>query len=164
MQKLRQNLQILLHGIGSDVSEPIISMLRSARLAPRAESADDEKQLSQALNDNHWDLLLYHHSSSLPLDELGKILKNHSKDIPVIVLAPDASPEHRIEGLKQKASAVVPLDQTEMLVLTVRRELYHLENRRRRRMAEFHLTETEKRCRELLHSSSEGDRFSQSQR
>ncbi len=159
MQNLRQNLNILFIGASTEVSEPIMSRLRSTRLAPRAESADDQDELTEALKKNHWDLIIYCQGHPLDLKQLGQLLKSNSKDIPVLVLAPDAGPEHRIDGLKHKACAVVPIDQTDMLVLVVRRELYHLENRRRRRAAEFHLIETEKRCRELLHSSSEAIAF-----
>ncbi len=159
MQNLRQNLNILFIGASTEVSEPIMSRLRSTRLAPRAESADDQDELTEALKKNHWDLIIYCQGHPLDLKQLGQLLKSNSKDIPVLVLAADAGPEHRIDGLKHKACAVVPIDQTDMLVLVVRRELYHLENRRRRRAAEFHLIETEKRCRELLHSSSEAIAF-----
>ena len=159
MQKLRQNLNILFIGVDSPVSEPIMSLLRSARLAPRADSAITETDLARALKAGHWDFFIYRLGTELSLELLGKILKSNNKDIPVLVLAPDSSPEHRVHGLKMKASAVIPIDQTEMLVLAVRRELYHLENRRRRRMAEFHLIETEKRCRQLLHSSNEAIAF-----
>lgn len=159
MQNLRQNLNILFIGTSSEVSEPIMSRLRSTRLAPRAESADDEPALTDALKKSHWDMIIYRQGNELDLKQLGQILKSNNKDVPVLVLAPDATPEHRIDGLKHKASAVVPIDQTDLLVLVVRRELYHLENRRRRRVAEFHLIETEKRCRELLHSSSEAIAF-----
>ncbi|MEH6473273.1 MAG: EAL domain-containing protein [Halopseudomonas sp.] len=159
MQKLRQNLNILFTGTTTQVSEPIMTLLRSARLAPRAESANDEAELVKALKAGHWDIIIYAQGAELSLESLGKTLKSNNKDIPVLVLAPDASPEYRVHGLKMKACAVVPVDQTEMLVLVVRRELFHLENRRRRRMAEFHLIETEKRCRQLLHSSNEAIAF-----
>ncbi|MEH6825460.1 MAG: EAL domain-containing protein [Motiliproteus sp.] len=159
MQKLRQNLNILFIGVDTPVSEPIMSMLRTARLAPRAESASNEAELVLALKASHWDIFIHHHAAELTLASLGNILKTNNKDIPVVDLVPDTSPEHWIQGLKMKACAAVPLGQTEMLTLIIRRELYHLENRRRRRMAEFHLIETEKRCRQLLHSSNEAIAF-----
>ena len=159
MQKLRKNLELLLIDLGSNLSEPIMSLLRSSRLAPRAEEARDQAQLHQALNNNQWDLVLYRKGSSISLEQLSHTLKEHNHDIPLIVLAPDSSPEHRLEGLKLKANEVVPADQPEIAVMVIRRELYQLENRRRRRMSEFHLIETEKRCRELLHSSNEAQAF-----
>lgn len=159
MQKLRQNLNILFIGATTQVSEPIMTLLRSARLAPKAEAANSESELTQALRAGHWDIIIYRQGVELSLQLLSNTLKANNKDIPVLVMAPDAAPEHRIQGLKMKACGVVPIDQTEMLVLVIRRELYHLENRRRRRMAEFHLIETEKRCRQLLHSSNEAIAF-----
>ena len=159
MQKLRQNLNILFIDTPSQISEPIMTRLRSGRLAPRADSANNEAEFTTALRAGHWDIIIYKQDTGISLQSLGQLLKSNNKDIPVLVLAPDASPEHRINGLKMKACAVVPIDETEMVVLVIRRELYHLENRRRRRMAEFHLLETEKRCRQLLHSSNEAIAF-----
>ncbi len=159
MQNLRQNLNILFIGVTSQTSEPIMSKLRSTRLSPRAESADDREQLSRALHKNHWDIAIYRQGTELPLETLIQTFKSNNKDTPVLVLAPDATPEHRISGMKMKASAVIPIDQPDLLVLILRRELFHIESRRRRRMAEFHLIETEKRCHDLLHSSSEAIAF-----
>ncbi|RDE18140.1 EAL domain-containing protein [Motiliproteus coralliicola] len=155
MQKLRQSLQLLLIGVSSDRSEPIMSLLRSSRLAPRAVLVEAGEPLEQALQAQQWDLILYQLGSEPGLEDLGKRLNHHNKDIPVIALAENSDPQHRIEGLKLKANEVIPADQAEMAVMVIRRELYQLESRRRRRIAEFHLMETEKRCRELLHTSSE---------
>ncbi|MEH6627182.1 MAG: EAL domain-containing protein [Motiliproteus sp.] len=159
MQKLRQNLNIVFIGVSTTDSEPFISLLRSARLAPRAELADSEKSLEQLLKTRQWDIIIYAQTTDISFTHLSKLLKALNKDIPVIILAPDHSSEHAISGLKEKASAVVPLDEKELLVLTIRRELYHLENRRRRRQSEFHLLEAEKRCRDLLQSSNEAIGF-----
>ncbi|WP_207062322.1 bifunctional diguanylate cyclase/phosphodiesterase [Motiliproteus sp. SC1-56] len=159
MQKLRQNLNILFIGVKSTDSEPVISLLQAERLSAHAEQVDTAEQLNKALGARTWDLILIAQQAPLSLAELGEQLKAHNKDIPVIVLAPTADVEHRLEGMKNRASAVVPFDQKELLTLVIRRELYHLKNRRRRRQAEFHLVESEKRLRELLHSSSEAIAF-----
>lgn len=155
MANLRQNLNILFTGISTSDSEPTISLLRAARLNPRAEQAADEAELRKQLGERSWDLILFAENDKLSLEQLAAVVKNHSKDIPVIVLAPDNATNHRMNGLKHRAAAVVPHGEKELLALVVRRELYHLENRRRRRQAEFLLVESEKRCRELLHSSTD---------
>ncbi|WP_210397120.1 EAL domain-containing protein [Motiliproteus sediminis] len=155
MANLRQNLNILFTGISSSDSEPTVSLLRAARLNPRAEQAASEAQLRQQLNERSWDLILFAENDSLSLEQLADVVKNHSKDIPVVVIAPDNATCHRMNGLKHRAAAVVPSGEKELLALVVRRELYHLENRRRRRQAEFLLVESEKRCHELLHSSTD---------
>ena len=159
MQNLRQNLSLLFIDVTPEVSEPIMTRLRSTRLTPRAESANDETGIKKALQDSHLDLIIYNQTASLSLRQLSQMLKSSNKDLPVLVIAPDTDPAHRLAGLKLKACAVIPVDQVEMMVLVIRRELYYLESRRRRRIAEFHLIETEKRCRELLHSSNEAIAF-----
>ncbi len=159
MQKLRQSLNIIFSGVTASDSEPFISLLRSSRLAPRAELANDEDALKALLDDRQWDIVIHADNGSLSFERLGQLLKSNNKDMPLIMLAPDNDPEHVVSGLKQRASAVVPIQEKELLVLTIRRELYHLENRRRRRQSEFHLLETEKRCRELLQSSREAIAF-----
>ncbi|OMH39026.1 EAL domain-containing protein [Motiliproteus sp. MSK22-1] len=155
MQKQRQSLNIIFIGVSSKDSEPLMSLLRTARLAPRAEQADNEENLEQVFNQHSGDVVIYRQDCDVTFSKVAEQLKNNNKDMPVIVLAPDASPEHVIKGLKQKASAVVPIAEKELLVMVIRRELFHRENRRRRRQAEFHLSEAEKRCRELLQSSKE---------
>ncbi|MCW8886485.1 MAG: EAL domain-containing protein [Motiliproteus sp.] len=151
---MRQSLNIIFIGASTSDSEPFISLLRSARLAPRAELADSGSTLESMIKERQWDIIIFKEGAQISFEELGKLLKTLNKDIPVILLSPNNDPKHLVEGLKNKASAVVPADEPELMVLTIRRELYHLENRRRRRTSEFHLQETEKRCRELLHSSS----------
>ncbi|MFT6914084.1 MAG: diguanylate cyclase (GGDEF)-like protein/PAS domain S-box-containing protein [Motiliproteus sp.] len=159
MSTLHQNLNILFIGADTQVSEPILTLLRSARLTPKTESVHTETQLKQAFSAGHWDIILYRQGIELPLKTLATTLKAYKKDIPVLVMAPDATSAYRIQGLKMKACEVVPIDQTEMLVLIIRRELDHLENRRRRRMTEFHLLEAEKRNRQLLQASGEATAF-----
>lgn len=159
MQNLRQNLHILLIGISSADSEPTVSLLRAARLNPRAEQADGEDAVRKALQQGHWDLILFADTPELPLEKLADLVRNNSKDIPVVVIAPDNATEHRTRGLKNRAAAVIPQGEKELLALAIRRELFHVENRRRRRQAEFLLVEAEKRSRELLHSSTEAIGF-----
>jgi len=159
MQNLRQNLHILLCGISSADSEPTVSLLRAARLNPRAEQVDGEEAFRKALKESSWDLILFADSSALSLEKLAELVRSNSKDIPVVVIAPDNATEHRTHGLKNRAAAVIPHGEKELLALAIRRELFHVENRRRRRQAEFLLVEAEKRSRELLHSSSEAIAF-----
>lgn len=155
MQQLRKNLNIMLVGVSSADSEPVISLLRAARMSPRAVSADALESISSTLRERTWDLILFNMTSNLDVKALGELLKTNNKDIPLILLSPDDQPENRINGLRNRASAVVSIQEKELLVLIIRRELFHLENRRRRRKAEYLLIETERRCRDLLHSSSE---------
>ena len=155
MQKLRQSLNIIFIGVSSEDSEPLMSLLRTARLAPKSENAETDESFEQLLNERQHDVVIYRQDCAVNFSKVAELLKSSNKDMPVIVLAPDTSPEHALNGLNQKASAVVPIAEKELLVMVIRRELFHRENRRRRRQAEFHLSASEKRCRELLQSSKE---------
>lgn len=155
MQKPNKTINILMLGLTAEDSEPVMSLLHSARLAPRSALANDSEELLSALKERSWDLILFNQNSPVTLNEVETQLKAANRDTPLILLAPDASAEHQIEGLKRRASAIVPIDQKELLAMVIRRELNHLENRRRRRWAERLLIDTEKRLRDLLHTSTD---------
>ncbi len=153
-QRLRKNVQLLFLGLSSEETDPIISLLRGARLAPRGRQISTEEELLQALSERSWDLIICTaERDNVPLKTSLNHLKRLDRDIPVIQLVPLADSRLLLEGLKANMQAVVPLDEKELLLITIKRELENLENRRRMRQAEASIVEAEKRCRVLMEHS-----------
>ncbi len=151
----RQPLNLLTSGLDASASDPILRLLQGARYAPRAEAIADEAELADRLRQRPWDMLLVNASAGLPLLRISETLRSLSKDIPILVLASEVTPALTIQSLKERASAVAGLDQPEVAVLLMRRELVNLSHRRRRRQLEFFLNEAERRCQELMDSSTQ---------
>ena len=154
-QKLRKNVQLLFLGLSPAETDPIISLLRGARLAPRGRQISNESELLEALSERSWDLIICtSERDDLAVKQALHHLKRLDKDIPVIQLVPHADSRYLLQGLKANMQAVVPLEEKELLLISIRRELEHLENRRRMRQAEALLKESEKRCKVLMERST----------
>lgn len=130
------------------------SALKSFRMPVESVWINSEAELTEQLQERLWDLILYDDQAALQSRDIRQLIKARNRDIPWILIGSDNSPEYMREGLLQQASAVIPRHQPELLMLVIRRELYHLENRKRRRQAEFHLLELEKQQRQLIESST----------
>ena len=154
-QRLRKNVQILFLGLRAEETDPIISLLRGARLAPRGRQLSTESEFIEALSERSWDLIICtSEREDFAIRQAMQHLKRFDKDIPVIQLVPHSDSRRLLQGLKANMQAVVPLDEKELLLITIRRELEHLENRRRMRLLESQLTEAEKRGRLLMERST----------
>lgn len=154
-QALRKNVHILFLGLNPAESDPIISLLRGARMAPRGRQVVDEQSLLAALGERSWDLVICSAGrAETLLKQSLHHLKRLEKDIPVIQLVPHADSRFLLQGLKHGVTAVVPLEEKELLLLILRRELDNLENRRRMRRAESLINEAERRCLQLMRHSN----------
>jgi diguanylate cyclase (GGDEF)-like protein/PAS domain S-box-containing protein len=154
-QRLRKNVQMLFLGLRPEEMDPIISLLRGARLAPRGRQIITQQEFLDALSERSWDLLICTQDrDDFTAKHAIHHLKRLDKDIPVIQLVPHADSRLLLQGLKSNMQAVVPLDEKELLLITIRRELDNLESRRRMRQAEAMLNEAEKRCRTLMEKST----------
>jgi len=149
-QRLRKNVHILFLGLSAEEADPIITLLRGARLAPRGHQVQSEEEFTQALSEKSWDLILSPQTeSSFTAKEAIAILNRLNKDIPVIQLVPKSTDQSLLQGLKAKMATVISLNEQELLLIQIRRQLEHLENRRRLRLTEAHLAEAEKHCLQL---------------
>ena len=145
--------------INDDAAEVdrLLSMLRNAGLALRAQHAPSPEGLEKLLNDQAWDLLLaVEGATSCDAKVALRLIKKLDKDIPTLLLT-EADIEQRgralIDGLKAGARDVLALDDDQHLLLAITRELGNLQERRERRSADRKLKESERRCQQLLDSS-----------
>lgn len=154
-QRLRKNVHLLFLGLNPEETDPIISLLRGALLAPRGRQINSEAEFINALTERSWDLIVCSSErQTFTAKQAMHQLKRLDKDIPVIQLVPHADSLSLLQGLKGQMQAVVPLEEKELLLITIRRELEHLENRRRMRQAESLLVEMEKRVQLLMERST----------
>lgn len=154
-QRLRKNVQLMFLGMSAEETDPIIRLLRASRLAPRGHLVSTEQEFLDALSERSWDVILFTTEQS---GFSGKNAMHHlrrlDKDIPLIQLVPNSESHYLLQGLKNNIQAVVPLEEKELLILAIRRELDNLETRRKLRQAESDLSDAEKQYESLLESST----------
>ncbi|MCP4595380.1 EAL domain-containing protein [Neptuniibacter sp.] len=153
-QRLRKNVQLLFLGLSAEETAPLITLLRTSRISPRGKQVNNEQEFLDALSERSWDLIL------CTIDR-GEFTSKHAishlkrlhKDIPIIQIIPSSDSQLLLQGLKNHLQAVVPLDEKELVLIHIRKELDSLDHRRRLRQAEAALAEAEKRNVQLMQSS-----------
>jgi diguanylate cyclase (GGDEF)-like protein/PAS domain S-box-containing protein len=153
-QRLRKNVQLLFLGLSAEETAPLITLLRTSRISPRGKQVNTEQEFLDALSERSWDLVLCTiDRGEFTSKQAISHLKRLDKDIPVIQIIPSSDSHLLLQGLKNHIQAVVPLDEKELVLINIRRELDHLDYRRRLRVAEASLAEAEKRSQQLMQSS-----------
>jgi diguanylate cyclase (GGDEF)-like protein len=157
MAKTNETIHLLILDSSQNDAERVVSLLRNSGRATRAHRITSEEDLLETLSNGNWELLLLRDDGN---DEFGpdQVLaqvKRLDKDVPVIVMLEDFNRERTVELIKLGAQDAVPFDFQDLLLLTINRELRGLEDRRRRRLLDAHLRESEQRCQLLLESSKD---------
>lgn len=153
-QRLRKNVELMFLGLTTEETAPLLALLRTSRISPRGHKINSEKAFLDALGERSWDLIICSPTAS-KFSAMDAVihLKRLGKDIPIIQLIPKADSKRQLHGFKNRIHAVVPLDEKELLVIQIRKELENLDNRRQLRRAKAALAEAEKRNIELMDSS-----------
>ncbi|MDO6563437.1 EAL domain-containing protein [Amphritea sp. 1_MG-2023] len=150
-QRLRKNIQILFLGLTAEEVDPIITLLRGARLSPRGQQVQSAEEFNVALSERSWDIILSPQvEGQFGAKEAAQILQRLSKDIPIIQLVPNSDSQTLLQGLKARMATVISLEEQELLLIQIRRQLEHLETRRRLRIVEAELAQTDKQCQALV--------------
>ncbi len=156
MQKKNATVHLLILDPSQNDAESLVSLLRNSGKATRAHRITSEEDLEETLKSGNWDLLLARDlDQEFSADDALAMIRRMDKDIPFILLTEQDNRERTVGILKAGAQATVPFEYTDLLVLTVNRELTALDERRRRRVLESHLREAEQRCQLLLESSKD---------
>ncbi|WP_286240025.1 EAL domain-containing protein [Neptuniibacter halophilus] len=153
-KRLRKDVNILFYGLSADETVPLITLLRTSRLSPKGKQIASEAELAAALVERSWDMLICTvDRDKLTARQAVSAIKRLGKDIPVVQIIPNNDSKQLLYGLKNHIQAVVPIDEKELVLIHIRRELDNLENRRKLRQTEARLAEIEKRNRQLMESS-----------
>ena len=147
-------LRVLIVNDSLDASEALASLLRNGGFALRPSHVDDDAALQEAVTDQTLDLILCAIDAMDPgLLHVFAALRKAERDVPVLAVADEYDAEIHAEVLRDGARDLVISTTPEQLQLVVSRELQALDTRRRLRLAEKTVRESEKRCRALLDSS-----------
>lgn len=150
----QEALHLLLLTHTPNEAEAIVSLLRNSGNATRAHFIDSLKDFSECLQEKSWDMVLaYPQVGEISHTHLLDQIKRSNLDLPLVLLTQDVNPEIMIESLLAGARTIVPLKESQLLLLVIKRELSNLFNRREVRNLEVRLRDTEKRCQSLLESS-----------
>jgi len=152
--KSTSTVRLLILHDSKDQAEKLISELRNFGYVTRAHLIEDEVDLLDVIGHAAWDIMLARPET----DDIGayaamRHIQAKEKDIPTLILSDDGDPETIVEGLKNGARDVVPINEIERLKYVFQRELASSNERKARRYTEIRLREAEKRCSLLLDSS-----------
>lgn len=153
----RETLHLLLLTETDNHAENIVSMLRNSGNATRAHQITSLADFVEQLQEKSWDLVITQpQANEIDWTELQKQIQRLNKDLPLILVTHEDLDAITFEAaFKKGASSVVPLEETNVMLMVIQRELKHLHNRREKRLLEVKLREAEKRSQALLASSKD---------
>lgn len=136
-------------------AEEIVSELRNAGHATRAQHVANLEELDALLTRQHWDLMICRRDGEAEYEpeELIARIRQHELDCATILIEDGSEPERLTRGLQDGATDVILDGEDERFLLVVRRELGNVAERRQRRLAESLMKESERRNQLLLDSS-----------
>ncbi|MDX1756478.1 MAG: EAL domain-containing protein [Marinobacter sp.] len=156
MQKKNSTVHVLILDPSQNDAETLVSLLRNSGRATRAHRITSEEDLEETLKSGTWDLLLARDiEQEFTPDAALAMIRRLDKDLPFILLTDSFDRDRTVDIIRAGAQDTVQAEHTDLLVLTVKRELAALEERRKRRSLEAHLREAEQRCQLLLESSKD---------
>ncbi|WP_160115544.1 EAL domain-containing protein [Marinobacterium lutimaris] len=126
-------------------------------MAPRGRHVNTREELSQALSERSWDLLLCTGNANdphLPYNVVHQ-LTQHDRDIPVIELSADSSPAAQLRSWKDGIQALLPENPGELLLHVMRHLISELDIRRRLRQTEAMLEVAERHYHQQVLNSAD---------
>jgi len=147
MSANRDTLHLLLLMETQNHAENIVSMLRNSGSATRAHLVTSLADFVEQIQDKSWDLVISQpETDGIQWVELQKQIQRLNKDLPLILVTNEELDAITFEdAFKKGAATVVPLEESNVMMMVIQRELSHLRNRREKRMLEVKLREAEKR-------------------
>lgn len=156
MQKTKDTIKLLILDTSRNEAEELVNLLRNAGRATQALFIESEEHLLEQLNNKSWDLFYAsERSQALTAEQALAHIKKLELDLPLILLSEGYEPDRVLSALQAGINDVVPMAESERLLLVSLRELDNLGQRRQRRRAEINLRDAEKRCQLLLDSSKD---------
>ena len=147
-------LRLLIVENSRNEAQEYIKALRTAGIASRPQVAEDDEDVEELLEKQGFDMVLC--AEALEGTSLAKIIElvraNHP-DIPVLVTTENFDEQHVLGALRKGATNVVSKASPEHLQTVVMSETVNLLHNRELASARTMLTETDRRCQDLLGSS-----------
>jgi len=148
-------IHLIIADSSENSAEEIVSELRNAGHATRAQHVANLEQLDALLHGQRWDLMLCRRDEDAdyePEDLIARV-RQQELDCATILIENSSEVERLTTGLKAGATDVILDGQDERFLLVVKRELANVAERRKRRHAELAMKESERRNQLLLDSS-----------
>jgi diguanylate cyclase (GGDEF)-like protein len=143
-------------------AQRLSSMFHNAGNPCRAQHINAEANLTKALEDQNWDLLItYDDSKCLSPAVVIRHIRKFERDIPVVLLTNASDNKSVVDGMKLGACDVAQIDDDQHLLLVVNRELENRHQRKLTRVTQRKLKEVERKNQRLLDSSRDGIAFVQ---
>lgn len=114
----RTYIDLLFSGFASNVSDGLLSLIRSSGMSPRGRVISSKAELFEALADRSWDLVFCTDSDKSrlhPLD-ITRVLQSESRDLPVIQLSEAPSFEAQQEAISQGVAFLLPISAQRLIV------------------------------------------------
>lgn len=136
-------------------AEELVSELRNAGHATRAQHVTRLDDLEELLTGGRWDLLLCRRDAEAEYEPEALIaaVRQQELDCAMILLEDSTDIGRLTEGLRAGATDVILEGEDDRFLMVVQRELDNLMQRRKRRQAEVAMKESERRNQLLLDSS-----------
>lgn len=138
-------IRLLIVDEGLHKAEQITSALRAAGVQVRAEFAEDSADMSEILQNNTVDLVIF--SIDLPefsLKQAHHIVAKCGRHVGIIAMTENPTPEITVKSIQQGAADLVSSKSFEHLVLVTKREAYSMSLWRKAKRTELELHESEK--------------------
>ncbi|MHB1272587.1 MAG: EAL domain-containing response regulator [Rhodanobacter sp.] len=137
-------------------AEQIISLLRNTGIAVRPARATNLEQVQAAVSELEPDIVMFDPAvNSIDLREVMKLLDAHGRDYALLGLVNSIDNQTVADLFVQGARGVAMRSQPKQLIASLRREFEALLTRRKVRLLETSLRESERRCDALLDSSTD---------
>jgi diguanylate cyclase (GGDEF)-like protein/PAS domain S-box-containing protein len=149
-------LHLIIADPSQNEAEELVSELRNAGFATRAQHVNSVAALEEALGRQRWDLLVCRRDSEMTYDpaEVVGCVRRADQDLPILLVENGTELDRLTAGLQLGATDVLLEGEEERFMLVLRRELDNLAQRRGRRQAELAMQESERRNQLLLDTSS----------
>ncbi len=150
------SLRVLIVEDSEDDTLLLLRTLRQGGYEPEHERVSTALEMETALEEREWDVVISDHY--LPrFDGYGALglVRNRGLDVPFIVVSGTLSQRRAVEMMRAGSDDFLSKSDLSRLTAAIARELRQAEVRRRRRMAEEELHNSEQRFRALVQNASD---------
>ena len=156
MSKVNDTIYLLILDKSENDAEKMISLIRNTGIPTRAKRIEDEEDMLEAINQQAWDLFLVRENEvDFDINQALVHIQKKDRDIPVIVVSENYNPEDIVKHIKAGAKDCIPFKEEKHLMISIRRELESLMDRKKLHRLEIQIRDAEHRCELLLDSSKD---------